>query len=230
MRRFICTVVFGLLTLSFAQNMPILYDSRLGPTLDSKFELTVQTQIAKEAAQVQQKACGAKPVGKGNLDDFFIKFSGSFTRAQANQAVYFISSCRIADKQGLYLSLFENQKMLNLYQIIVPGRFVEAYGVNDVNQNGQREIAMIYDWADGCDGVCTFRTLDLLEFKASEPIVSTSLIVERGGSVKGSHRFIYTVYVLKGKDPVFVGVRNTETTTLTALKDAGTLAQIIKLK
>jgi hypothetical protein len=230
MKRLFAVFIGLALTLGFAREMPILYNSSVNAPLDSKPESIVQNLIAKQAGKVQPKACGDKPVGTGGQGDFFFKLSGSFLKAKADQAVYFVSGCSSPGKQALYMSLFENQKLINLYQITVPGRFVEAYSVNDVNLNGQREIAFIYDWQDSCDGTCTFRTLDLLEFKNNEPSVNTSLIVERGGDVSAAYRFIYTVYVLKGKTPVFVGMRSTGTTTLTALENSPSLTSITKLK
>jgi hypothetical protein len=116
--------------------------------------------------------------------------------------------------------LVEAQKIIQAYQLRVPGRLAETYSVKDINLNGLREIALMYDWEDGCDGRCTFRSLDLLEFKSGKLQLNASLMVARGGDVSPQYRFTYTVYVLKGSKPIFVGVHSAGKNSLTFLNVA----------
>ena len=129
-----------------------------------------------------------------------------------------------------FTSRCSNRSGSSICTATVPGFLARAYGVDDVNLNGLREIALIYAWADGCDGVCTIRTLDLLEFSQTALKTRASLVVERGGDATASFRYAYTVYVLKGASPMFIGARSTGTTTLTALKSTSSLVKILKLK
>jgi hypothetical protein len=107
----------------------------------------------------------------------------------------------------------------------------EAYAVKDINTNNQSELAFVYDWKDGCDAICTFTTLDLLEFTNGELSQYASLEIGRGGAVADDYRFNYTVYVSKGNPPMFVGVNFSKNTTLTMLNGyPSDLLKITKIK
>ena len=230
MKRLVYLFLIPFFALAFAQDMPVLYDSRLSNSKQPTAEPPILVQINRAAATAQKSACANKRIRDDDQGASSAKISGAFSRVKTKQSIYVVYGCRLEERSIAYLALYDQSQMMGLYQLDMPGGFVEVYGVNDVNLDGLRELALIYDWVDGCDGACAFRSLDVLEVKSGKLTSSTSLIVERGGDTAPEYRFSYTVYVLKGTRPVFVGVHNTATTTLTALQPSVSLLKITQIK
>jgi hypothetical protein len=213
---FATIVLFLTLAVVSAQNMPVLYDPNLKSKNPVQLESQVLSDVFTSAAKSQKDFCAGKlPSASG------IKLSGSFTRAHSNQVAYVVLGCTTNDETIFYLASYESSALLNLYRLIVPGKLREAYAIKDINTNNLSELAFVYDWEDGCDGVCTFKNLDIAEFKNSNLISKTSLIVERGGGILDEYRFNYTVYVSRGSTPLFVGVDSSKPSILTKLDGPG---------
>lgn len=212
----IATLCFG--GLIEAQPLPVLYDSKIKTTI-SKISDAQHARIYGDLLRIGgialRRECEQDKLPA--TADLAGMARGAFTRRSALQSAYMFRLCytkRYPDTGFYGLVIYEGAQVIRVFSLQFRGLYEgadELFGVRDINMNGTDELALVWDWGDGC---CSSRYLTLLELEQSPPKSLGTLEVGADSETdEGIMQEDWVVYVLKASKPVFIGVERIKKST-----------------